>query len=309
MTSECLKIKRIGGSGRVFLKLEGTVLVCNQKNWVFESKLMIPVELIYISEQPRFYKDLLTLVVLIPLLPLLLIAYMFFRGEVNFNETKEMLFPVIGVIVLLEFGMLFALIFNFLFTKKTVCLWIIDTSTKIEFWKKRKNIKHINLFLDELKQKQQEVEDNIDCQPGHAFEIRNVNHFGRAICLCFVFCIPSLIFEKPILLFLGLIPIARYLYTSLALMKQPKELRQAIKNRRRKKWDKALELLLHLYEQRPEYTPAIYLIIDTYLCSEKYDEALSFISKVPEHCFQDINTLSLNIWKWKRIHMRRIENI
>lgn len=320
MASESLKIRMIGGHGRSYIKLEGTVLILNQKAWFSESKIMIPIESISISEHPRFYKDLLILVVIIPLLVLSVLTYMYFQEEIDTSEIRGMLFPVIGVIVFLEFWMLFALVFNFLFTKKTVCLAyfsdnpevdsedVVEADFKIEFWKKRKNAKQIDVFLEQIRQKQREITDNLDNESGNFFEIRNVSPIGRLIGLWLLFCIPSLLFEKPILLLLSLIPIAWYFYSSFQLMRQPKEFRKALRNLRHKQGDQAIELLLQLHEQEPDYIPAIYLLIDAYISAERFDEAQSFVSEIPDDYFQDVNAVHLNIWKWKRIHMRRIDS-
>ena len=309
MATESLKINRIGRHGRFSLKLEGTVLILNQKSWASESKIMIPVESISISEHPRFYKDLLTVALVIILLPIIVITFMYFSGEVNFNEIKtDFLIPLIGVIVLLEFFMLLALVFNFLFTKKSIVLAIATTNFKIEFWKKRINTKRIDSFLEQLKQKQLQVESGGENKTGRVFEIRNVNPKGILCVRCFLFCIPALIFEKLILFPLVLIPIAQYLKSSLQLMKQPKEFRQALKNFRRKKWDEAIELLLHLHEQFPDYAPAMFLLLDTYIHAERFDDALTFSNEIPENYLPDSNALNLNLWQWKRMHKRRTES-
>jgi hypothetical protein len=310
MPTESLRIKRMGVSGHSFLNLEGTVLICRHKNRVSESKLLIPIESIEISENnTRFYKDLLTVALVIILLPLGILTFECLRGKINPNEVKKDLFPIIGVIALLEFWMLFALVFNFLFTKKTVCLTIANTPIKIEFWKKRKNTKRIDLLLAQIQQKQLQIGhyDNTESQHVQTVETRHVNPLGRFVCLCFLFSIPALILEKPILLSLCLIPIVRFIQSSFNLRKQPKQFRQAVKNIQRKKWNDAIELLKHLHEHLPEYIPAIYLLIDTYIYAERFDEALSFVDTVPEKYFKDSNAVRLYLWKWKRINSRRVE--
>jgi hypothetical protein len=310
MSLENIKIRRIGEKGNACLKLEGTVLIFNQKNRISESKLLIPIELINISEKnTRFYKDLLTVSLIIILLPMGIIAFGSIWGNININEVAKDAFPLIGVIILLEFFMLFALIFNFLFTKKTVCLTIANSPIKIEFWKKRRDSKRIDLLLNQIRQKQNQFENNnnVEGQPVQVFGTRNVNPLGRLFGLWILFCLPAVIFQKYFLLYLSLIPIAGYFYSSFKVMKQPKEFRQALKNIRHKKWDKAIELLKHLHEHLPEYIPAIYLLIDTYIYAERFDEALSFVDTVPEKYFKDSNAVHLYLWKWKRINSRRVE--
>ena len=86
-------------------------------------------------------------------------------------------------------------------------------------------------------------------------------------------------------------------------MKQPKELRQALKYFRRKKWDKTIELLLNLHEQYPDYAPAMFLLLDTYIHAERFDDALNFSNEIPENYIPDGNALNLNLWQWKRNHL------
>jgi hypothetical protein len=308
MSTEHIKIRRIGESGNAYLKLEGTVLLVNQKNWFSEFKLMIPIESIHISEHARFYKDLLTLVLLIPLLPFVVFMFMYLLGEITLNGIQENLNVIILVIAIFEFWMLFALVFNFLFTKKTVRLSIANPPIDIEFWKKRRDAKRIDFFLNQIKQKQLQFHDDSKNQPVKVFEISNTNPLGRLFGLWMLFCLPAVILQKYALLCLSLIPIAGYFYSSFKIMKQPNEFRQALKKIRHKKWDKAIELLKHLHEELPEYIPAIYLLIYTYIDAEKFDEALNFVDTVPENYFPDSNAIRLNLWKWKRINIRRIES-
>ena len=307
MTSESVKVKMIGGHGRSSLKLEGTVLILNQKHWVSESKLMIPIESIYVSEHPQFYKDLFIVALIILLLPLIMLSYMFFSGQVSLKELKGDYIVIVGVIAILEFFVLFALVFNFLFTKKTVRLAIPDSGFKIEFWKKRINTKRIDSFLEQLKQKQLQLENIGENKAGRVFEIRNAKPLGILFLRCILFCLPAVIFLKYKLLLLALIPIALYLNESLKIMKQPKEFRQALKYFRHKKWDEATNLLLHLHEQFPDYAPAMFLLLDTYIHAERFDDALTFSNKIPEEYLSDSNALNLHLWQWKRINMRRNE--
>jgi hypothetical protein len=322
MASEYLKIRSLGGSGNSCLILEGTVLIYKQKRWFSESKMMIPIESICISEHPRFYKDLLTLSLLIPVLVLIVVIIMKFTGEPLITYVGEIWYILIGGMVFFEFLMLFAFVFNFLFTKKSVCLSYSDTIQdvdidsegtfenvfKIEFWKKRKDAELIDSFLEQLKRKQLQMEDFRGTRSGHIFGIRNVNPRGILFGRCLFFSLPAVIFLKYNLIFLVFIPIALHLYSVLKLMKQPKEFRQALKYFKRKKWDEAIELLLHLREQIPDYAPAMFLLLDTYIHAERFDEALSFSSEIPESYIQDSNALNMQLWQWKRMHNRRTEN-
>jgi hypothetical protein len=322
MASECLKIRNLGGSGNSCLILEGTVLIYKQKYWFSESKIMIPIESIYISEHPRFYKDLLTLSLLIPVLVLIVVLIMKFTGEPIITYTGEIWYILIGGILFFELLMLLAFVFNFLFTKKSVCLSYSDTIQdddidsedmpedvfKIEFWKKRKDTERIDLFLEKLKRKQLQIENSGDTRSGHIFGIRNVNPRGILFGRCILFSLPAVIFLKYNLLLLVFIPISLHFYSFMKLMKQPKEFRQGLKYFRRKKWDEAIELLLHLRKQLPDYAPAMFLLLDTYIHAERFDEALTFSSEIPENYIQDSNALNMRLWQWKRIHNRRTEN-
>ncbi len=305
MASESLKIKMIGGHGRSSLKLEGTVLILNQKSWVSESKLMIPIESISVSEHPRFYKDLLIVALIIILFPLIMLTFMYFSGQMSLKDLKGDYIIVAGVIALLEFFVLFALVFNFLFTKKTVCLEGIGF--KIEFWKKRIHAKCIDYFLEQLKQKQLQIDSDGENINNRIFGIRNVNPKSVLLGRCILFCLPALILQNFNLLILAFVPIALYLKSFLQIMRQPKEFRQSLKCFRRKKWDEAIKLLLHLHEQYPDYAPAMFLLLDTYIHAERFDDALTFSNEIPENYIPDSNALNLNLWQWKRMNMRRNE--
>ena len=72
MSLMSLPISVVGGVGRNYLKLEGTVLLYIQKTWFFELSLLIPIESVRISERPRLRKEMSTLALLIPVISILL---------------------------------------------------------------------------------------------------------------------------------------------------------------------------------------------------------------------------------------------
>jgi len=308
MATDSLKIKKVGEQGRHFLKLEGTILVYNQKHWAYESKLMIPVESIYTSEHPRFFKNLLIIAIIILIFPIVAITITLFHGGIKSSEAEELIFATTGVTVLLELGLAIPLIFNFLFAKNTIRLSVADSGFFIEFWKIRTQKKHIDSFLEQLKQRQLQVESDGENKNGRVFEIRNAKPKVMLFFRCILFCLPALIFQKYNLLILALIPIGLHFKSSFQMMKQPKEFRQALKYFRRKKWDEAIELLLNLKEQYPDYAPAMFLLLDTYVHAERFDEALKFSNEIPENYVPDSNALNLNLWQWKRMNMRRTES-
>ena len=305
MTSETLKIKRVGEHGRHFLRLEGTILIYNQKNWASESKLMIPIELIYISEHPRFYKNLLTIALIILVFPIIMIIITLFYEGIKSSEVEELIFAAIGVTLLLELGLAIPLIFNFLFAKKTVRLSVADSGFFVEFWKIRTHIKRINSFIEKLQQKQQQLEEDIYHRPGKPFEIRKVNPKVVLFFRCILFCLPSVIFQKLFFLPLALIPIAQYMRIWFQIIKQPKEFRLALNYFRRKQWDEAIELLMNLHKQYPDYAPAMFLLLDTYIHAERFDDALTFSNEIPQNYLRDSNALNLHLWQLKRMNMRR----
>lgn len=313
MLSDSLSIKRIGGSGRSSLKLQGTVLIYNEKNWFHESTLLLPVESVCISELARFYRDLIIWALLIPLITTLLVITLWVfvgRSEGIAKELVPVLVAAAVVVTLvLECGLLIALLMQFLFTKKSVCLTIESCGLKIEFWKERKIQEQIDAFLEKIREQQTELNGSLAPPSEDVFKITDVSHIRRLIPQVCLFCIPSVVLEMPALLLLGLAPIGWYLYQVIQLRTHPKQFRQAVVAYRRKNWEVAIGALKDMLRHYPEYIPAMLLLVEIYVRTERFDEALETATRFPEEYLNQRNAMYSEIWKWKRIHLRRMEPV
>jgi hypothetical protein len=313
MSSISLPIAIVGGSGKGQLKVEGTVLVYSRKTWFFESTLLIPVESARMSEHPRFHKDLSILAFLIPVITIVLAVALVLCTRVANIEglNREVLIVVsataIFVIVLLELWLLFGYLMSFLFTKNSICLTFGDGNMQIEFWKTKKVARLMDSFEKVIREKQTRIQESTLKPSTEVFEIYNVNHIRSSILLSCFLCIPSLSLHVPVLLFLGLIPIGWHVFKSLRLLKHPKEYRKAVRRYRRKDWDGAILHLKSLLERAPEYVPAKLLLIEIYVRAERFNEALQMAGNIPDEYLDDSNALYLEIWRWKRVHLRRKE--
>ena len=309
MGSTFLPIKRIDGSGRSCLKLEGTLLIYNHKDWCFDSTLLIPVESVQISEHSRFYRDMAILAVVLPLIMIiitvLLSVYALYEGGIDKESLIILIATSVLVTLLLELGLLFALLTNFLFTKKSVCLTAGRGDIHIEFWKTRKISKQIEDFERRIEEKQAQVQESFVCPSKEVFEICHVNRIRRLFLISCAFCAPAVLFNKPVLLVLGLLPIGWYFWKATWLMSRPKEFRKAVARFRRKDWEGAINHLKSLLEHLPEYVPAMLFLVETYVRAEMFDDALVAADQIPKEYLNDNNAIHLEIWKWKRIHMRR----
>ena len=313
MSSTELPIKRIGGSGRANLKLEGTVLIYNEKHWCYETTLLIPVETIETSECSRFYKDLVILAIVVPVIAILLGLFMYLselRGDDDFGEILIILFwTILLVTIIFEIGLLFALIMNFLFPKKTICLTTTSNAVNIEFWKERKTAKRIDDLLNKIKEQQNLVKETQIYHSEDVYEISDLKQVPRLFLTSCLFCIPAVVLEKPSLLFLALIPIALYIWRNVIKLRQhPKKFRQALARYKHKDWKGTIKHLKNLLEHSPEYIPAMFMLAETYVRSEQFNEAINITAQIPEEYLDERNDLHLTIWKFKRIYLRRKEN-
>ena len=75
MESISLRIRKTSNPNKSRLSLEGTVLVFEEKNKVFESEMQIPVELISISEGKRYRGKRLIIALLFPAASLLFLIF------------------------------------------------------------------------------------------------------------------------------------------------------------------------------------------------------------------------------------------
>jgi len=284
MSSTKLPIRRIGGSGRANLKLEGTVLIYNEKHWCYETTLLIPVETIEMSECSRFYKDLVTLAIVVPIIATALGLFGYFYALRSEDELGGILIILFGTVflvtILLEIGLLFGLIMNFLFTKKTICLTTTSNSVNIEFWKERKTAKSIDDLLQKIKEQKALLKKTQAHYSEDVYEISDVNQIPRLFVTSCLFCLPAVILKKPSLLLLALIPIALYIWRNVIKLRQhPKEFRQAFVKYKRKDWQGAIKHLKNLLDYSPEYIPAMFMLAETYVRAEQFDEAINITAK------------------------------
>ncbi len=296
------------------MKLEGTILIYNEKHWCYETTLLIPIETIEISERSRFYRDLAILAIAVPIIATIFGFFMYLfvlRGEDELGGTLTILFwTALVVIILLEIGLLFGLLMNFLFTKKTICLTTSNSGVEIEFWKERKNVKRIDDLLQQIKVQQALIKETQTHHSQDVYEISDSNQIPRLLSISCFFCIPAVMLNKPLLLLLVLIPIALYIWRNVIKLRQhPKEFRQAFASYKRKDWQGTIEHLKNLLEYSPEYTPAMFMLAQTYIRSEQFDEAINITAQIPEEYLDERNDLHLYIWKLKRVHLRRKDNI
>ena len=295
------------------MKLEGTVLIYYEKHWCYETTLLIPVETIEMSECSRFYRDLVILSIVVPIIAIIFSIVLYFfvlKGEDELEGTLTILFgTTLLVIILLELGLLVGLLMNFLFTKQTICLTTGRSGVEIEFWKERKTAQRIDDFLGQIKKQQALVEETQARHSEDVFEISDVNQIRRLIPISCLLCMPSLIIKNSFLLLLALIPTALYIWNNvIKLRRHPKEFRQAIASYKRKDWQGAIDHLKNLLEHLPEYIPAMFMLVETYVRAEQFDKAIDITTQIPEKYLDESNTLHLQIWKLKRVHLRRREH-
>jgi tetratricopeptide (TPR) repeat protein len=291
--------------------LEGTIVVINQKFWCVESTFLIPVEAIQISERNYFRRHLKILSILIPVITSLLGLVAYLSVPVEKWENGDWILMVAAVLLLvivLELVLLCALLLQFLFTQKTICLTNEKSDFKIEFWKTKRASRQIDNFLKQLKEAQARVSDSAVRPSEEVFEIKDVNHVRRLIPLTLLFCLPSLMLELPALLVLASLPTAWYLYHHwFRLLQHPKLFRQAICAYRRRNWQRALDLLKILLQDYPDYLPGLLLLAEVLVRLERFDEALRVAATIPQEYLNEKSVMYSEIWKWKRISLRRIE--
>lgn len=295
------------------MKLEGSVLIYNEKHWCYETTLLIPIETLEMSELSRFYKDLATLAIAVPIIAVIIGLFGYFfalRSQDDIGGTLIILFgTVLLVTILLEIGLLFGLLMNFLFTKKTICLSTGSSGVMIEFWKQRKNTERIDDLLNLIKEQQTLVKETQAHQTEDVFEISDINQIPRLFMISCFFCLPAVILTKYSLLFLALSPTALYIWNNvIKLRRHPKQFRQALASYKRKDWERTIEYLKNLLEYSPKYIPAMFMLAETYVRAEQFDEGISITAQIPEEYLDERNVLHMQIWKFKRIHLRRKED-
>jgi len=295
------------------LILEGTILIYNEKNWCNETTMLIPIETIEMSECSRFYRDLVILAIVVPVIATTIGLFGYFFALRSEDELEGTFIILLGTIflvtILLEIGLLFGLVMNFLFTKKTICLETGISGVKIEFWKKRKTAKKIEDLLRQIKEQQALVKETQEHHLEDVCEIIDVNQIPSLFLKSCLFCIPAVITEKPFLLLLALIPTVLYTWNNvIKLRRHPTQFRSALKSYKRKDWQKAIEHLKNLLESSPKYIPAMFMLAETYVRAEQFDEAISITAQIPEEYLDERNTLHTQIWKFKRVHLRRKED-
>lgn len=309
MSSIILPIKQVSGPKKSSLILEGTILIYNERRWASKGNLQIPVELISVSENSRFDGGRLIMALLCLVMPLLLVAIfagiMYSPGLDRENTSSQFLPLFYGLPLIIGFISFCIMFIRFFFKQKTVMLTIAPTGTVIEFWQEPKLSGMIGEFLKQLKERQNEVVERIPFPAKQAVGASNEHPIRKLCILVFLFCLPALMTEIPQLLFLGLLPIARYFYTLLQRRAQPREYRQALASYERKRWEEAETTLRLLLKRIPDHASSLVLLTDICILNNRFDEALKFISRLSSEYEETTRNMQETIWRFKRIYERR----
>lgn len=310
-----IPIRKVDNVRHAYLGLEGTILLFDQRQAAIDSELLIPVELVAISEGLRFKGRRLIAALLCLLLPMLLsgLSFGLFSGFKPTEEVKDTVaFEILIVLltatllaVLIAFLILLVLFF---FRVKTVRLKIEPAGTIIEFYKHDKQAAEIDGFLEQIRLRQDIVNRSpalsVHRPAGFTKEQSIVPRLGALLWLS---SLPALMTLQIPLLVLPVAVLVWFAYRQVQYERQPKEYRQAIRHYLRGDYDDAIHILESLQCRVPGYLPAYFCLAEACVRGGRFEEALEVVSRLASDYPDVARNMETDIWLFKRVHQRRYQ--
>jgi len=308
-----LPICKVDNVRHAYLGLEGTILSFDQRQAAIDSELLIPVELVTISEGRRFKGRRLVAALLCLLLPTLLsgVIWGLFSG---WNPTAEIEGTIAaGILAVLSAGILlagfvafFILLVMFFFRVKTIRLKIEPVGTTIEFYRHRAQADEIDDFIEQLRLRQGIVSKSpaalIARPAGFTKEHSIIPRFAALLWLA---SLPALMTQSVPLLFLPVGVLVWFAYRQVQFGRQPREYRQAIRHYLRGDYDDAIDTLEGLRSRTPGYLPTYFCLTEACVRGGRFEQALEVVSRLASDYPDVARHMETDIWLFKRIHQRR----
>jgi hypothetical protein len=308
-----LTIHKVDNVRHAYLGLEGTILSFDQRQAAIDSELLIPVELVTVSEGLRFKGRRLVAALLCLLLPLLLSGVIggLFSGWSPAAEIEGTL--ATGILAGLSAGMLLAgfiaflvLLIMFFFRVKTVRLKIEPAGTVIEFYRHRVQAAEIDDFLEQLRLRQGIVSQSpaalVHRPAGFTKEQSLIPRFAALLWLA---SLPALVMQSIPLRVLPVGALGWLAYHQIQYGRQPKEYRQAIRHYLRGDYDDAIDALEGLRSRIPGYLPTYFCLAEACVRGGRFEQALEVVSRLASDYPDVARHMETDIWLFKRIDQRR----
>ena len=301
-----IRIRPIGGPSKTWLRLEGTILSIEQKSWGWETSVDVPLEIIHFGECKQFRAMWLIAALLILMMPYTMFVTGLKVWEHLLGEVPRAVFVNGSMIGMLTGIIIFlALLIRFFMRQKTIVIHFASEGN-ISFWLTRKRETEIRAFLDEMQTRMVHVEENIP----YALESTIGDTFQKplmeTIGLIFLFILPSSFTRKPILLWLCLIPVGMYIYSTIQNMTTPGTFRRAMRYGLRRQWQKAQECIEQCISNHPDFQPARLLLVELLMQQEDFQGAECALAGIQYNLEADaVQEIQNELILRKRITMRK----
>jgi hypothetical protein len=204
----------------------------------------------------------------------------------------------------------FIFLVKFFRKSKIVSLTIAPEGTKLEFWKDKKYSQQIDHLKELINKRQTLVDESISHVAKHAVGFTDVHSVvPKMLALVFLFISPALITGKSQLFLLGILPAAWFAYKEIIYRMQPREYRFAMRSYLHQKLDVAIIILTQLLGRLPGYLPAYELLAHIYIRTNRFEEALQVVTRLPDEYAELAHSMQTGIWQFKRIYERCKEPI
>ena len=316
-----IPIHKVDNVRHAYLGLEGTILSFDQRQAAIDSELLIPVELVTISEGLRFKGRRLIAALLSLLAPMLFfgVSCILISGLRPTEEIEGT--SAFAILVLLFAGALFLgliaffiLLVVFFIRVKTVRLQIGPSGAAtgepagitIEFYKHRKQAAQIDSFIEQIRVRQGLVGESPAAQVHRpAGFTKEHSILPRLAALLWLASLPAIMIQRTALLVLPVVVLVWFAYRQVQYGRQPKEYRQALRHYLRGDYDDAIDALEGLRCRVPDYLPTYFCLAEACVRGGRFEEALEVASSLASSYPDVAHHMETDIWLFKRIHQRR----
>jgi hypothetical protein len=276
-----IPIRLLSGPRKAWLSLEGTVLTYRDRTWGGHTELNIPLELISVVEKKQFMGSRLIGALCWLLFSLFAGAGAYAIGRrlgIRARPEDEIaLFVVWAAFAIIPFVVFLV---RFHIRQRTITLIITPSAGSMTFWVLRKSKTIIDNLLQELRARQEYVQETM-AYP-HSYSVGDVvlHPLRRAIAWTFLAAIPATILQLPWLFLLCVVPVGMYLWGVIRMSSYPRLFRKAVSALMRREWEDAEAMTRELLRHSASDLRAQFLLVDIHLHRCRFEEAASLLASI-----------------------------
>jgi hypothetical protein len=302
--SGAVAVRRAVGTGRAWLKLDGSILILFERRWASARASYTPVEWLTVERGRRADGRHLGYALLSLLAPWLLL-WPWTHLDHRLPAARDALAAAGCSLVAAAFATFLVFLVAYLQKRPTIRVRAPGGDLDLEFWHAPGDDARIDRLLGGLQAAQRQVGGDLVFPSRSSYrstETRPLRVLGLALAAS---ALPAVITGRPVWLALAAVPLLLLAVRGLRRLGEPRGYREACRAWRRFDLAGAESALVGLLAAAPELVAPRLLLIDVYLEMSAFEKAFEACGELARVSSALAEQVQQSIWAVKRIHARR----